>query len=306
MYYYPLSRYLRDQYGEKMYKIALDAGMTCPNRDGTLGTRGCIFCSRGGSGDFAEGSDGNLEAQIARAKQHVAAKARCRRYIAYFQSYSNTYAPLPRLRELFLPVICREDIGILSVATRPDCINEENAAFLHELARIKPVWVELGLQTIHERSAQQIRRGYPLADFERALSLLSGLHVIVHVILGLPGETREDMEATIRYVAHSGVSGIKIQLLHVLTDTDLYELYRCRPFHILEKEEYLELVTDFLELLPSSMVIHRLTGDGPKRTLAAPLWSADKKDVLNSLQDVMRRKDTVQGRRFAPETDSAV
>ena len=301
MYYYSLNQYLREQYGEKLYKLALSGGMSCPNRDGTKGTRGCIFCSQGGSGDFAEAFCGDTNCQIERAKARISAKTDCRRFIAYFQSYTNTYAPVDRLSALFTPVIARDDIAVLSVATRPDCIHAENAALLHRLNHKKPVWVELGLQTIHERTAEYIRRGYSLPAFEQAVTLLQGLHIVVHVILGLPGETRQDMEETVRYVAHCGVQGIKLQLLHVLTDTDLFELYQRKAFRVLEKEEYLELVTDLIEYLPPRMVVHRLTGDGPKRTLTAPLWSANKKDVLNSLRQRMLEKDTTQGRYFLPD-----
>ena len=300
MEYYSLNRYLHDQYGEKLYKLALSGGMTCPNRDGTKGTRGCIFCSQGGSGEFAEKNEGNLDLQIQRAKQRISAKAKCCRYIAYFQSYSNTYAPPEQLRNLFMPVILREDIGILSIATRPDCITEENAELLHTLNRIKPVWVELGLQTIHEDTAAYIRRGYSLSVFEQALSMLNGLHTVVHVILGLPGETKEQMKDTVRYVAQCGAQGIKFHLLHVLTDTDLYTEYLKGKIRVMEKEEYLDLVTDLIELLPPRMVIHRLTGDGAKKALAAPLWSANKKDVLNSLLKMMQTKNTTQGKFFLP------
>lgn len=280
-----LNEYCRERFGEKLYKLSLNGGMTCPNRDGTLGSRGCIFCSAGGSGDFAPSAALNMDQQLEEAKSRVSKKFRGSRYIAYFQAYTNTYAPVEYLRSLFLPVIQREEVAVLSIATRPDCLGEEVLALLEELNRIKPVWVELGLQTIHPETARFIRRGYPLEVYDRAVERLNGLgiHTVTHVILGLPGESREAMLDTVRYVVSRGSGGIKLQLLHVLEGTDLAEEYRAGRVPVMTLEEYAELVADCVALLPEEMVVHRLTGDGPKRILLAPLWSGDKKRVLNAV-----------------------
>lgn len=319
--YYSLDYYLKQTFGKKVYKLALDGGMTCPNRDGTIGTGGCIFCSAGGSGDFAAGRSVSVREQVEEAKTRVAKKMRSLppcdadpagnrtsetgSYIAYFQSYTNTYAPLPYLTSLFTEAISLPDICALSVATRPDCLPDETVALLASLNRIKPVWVELGLQTVHEKTAEFIRRGYPLSVFEDAYRRLkqAGLTVIVHVILGLPGETRDDMLATVRYLAGLSVDGIKLQLLHVLRGTDLDVLYRSGAFRTLELEEYLELIGRCLCLLPPETVIHRLSGDGPKSILTAPLWSRNKRMVLNSLTRYLKEHAIWQGKYYSPATD---
>ena len=284
-----VNEYCRKQFGQKVYKISLNAGMTCPNRDGTCGTSGCIFCSQGGSGDFAGDAALPVDAQIERAKERICRKYHGDRFIAYFQPYTNTYAPAETLRSIYEPVIHREDIAALSVATRPDCLPEETLELLGELNRIKPVWVELGLQTIHERTAKYIRRGYPLEMYDRAVRELNarGIHVITHLILGLPGESAEDQLESVRYVARSGSGGIKLALLHVLKGTGLAEEYEAGRVPVYSMEEYLELVRQCLMLLPEEMVVHRLTGDGPKKLLLAPLWTADKKRVLNALRPVL-------------------
>lgn len=296
MYYYSFNDYIKETFGEKLYKISLDGGMTCPNRDGTLGFGGCIFCSKGGSGEFAEPFCEDINLQIEKAKEKVKNKSKSKRFIAYFQSYTNTYEKTSYLKELFEKVIARDDIAALSIATRPDCIDEEKAQMLHLLNKTKPVFVELGLQSANEETAKYIRRGYSLAVFEKAMELLRGLHTVVHQIIGLPFETREDYFKTADYIANSGAKGIKLQLLHVLKGTQLHEEYKKGVFVTLEKEEYLNIVTDIIERLPRNMVIHRLTGDGAKKLLVAPLWSANKKDVLNSLSKMMREKNTVQGK----------
>lgn len=284
-----LNQYCREQFGEKLYKLSLNGGMTCPNRDGRLDTRGCIFCSAGGSGDFAPSAALSMEEQIQKAKARVSKKYHGSRYIAYFQAYTNTYAPVEALRELFQPVIRREDIAALSIATRPDCLGEKVLELLGELNEIKPVWVELGLQTIHPATAAYIRRGYPLEVYDKGLEALNalGLHTVTHVILGLPGEDREMMLDTVRYVgkAHSG--GIKLQLLHVLEGTDLAEEYRAGRVPVMTLEEYVSLVRDCVALLPEDMVVHRMTGDGPKGILLAPQWSGDKKRVLNAINKAL-------------------
>lgn len=280
-----VNEYCKQQFGQKLYKLSLDGGMTCPNRDGTLDTRGCIFCSAGGSGDFTPNRNKPIEEQINEAKQRVSAKYKGDKYIAYFQAYTNTYAPVETLRQIFIPVINRDDIAVLSIATRPDCLSDKVLALLDELNQIKPVWVELGLQTIHEKTADYIRRGYQLAVYDKAVCDLNaiGIHTITHIILGLPEETKEDMLASVRHVVLQKSKGIKLQLLHVLKNTDLAKDYQNGLFKTMEFEEYVDLVAECVKLLPPDMVVHRLTGDGPKSLLIAPLWSADKKRVLNAL-----------------------
>lgn len=280
-----LNDYCRAQFGEKLYKLSLNGGMSCPNRDGKIGTRGCIFCSAGGSGDFTPPLSMSIDEQIEDAKRRVADKFSGSRYVAYFQAYTNTYAPIGYLRKLFTPVIERGDIAALSIATRPDCLDDDVLELLRELNNKKPVWVELGLQTIHPASAEYIRRGYTLEVYDDAVKKLSamGIHTVTHVILGLPNETREDMLETVRHVKGIGSGGIKLQLLHVLEGTDLAEDYRAGKFEVLSFEDYISLVCDCVKEIGDSMVIHRLTGDGPKKLLLAPLWSGDKKRVINAI-----------------------
>lgn len=282
-----MNDYCRTRFGKKLYKLSLDGGFTCPNRDGTKGTGGCIFCSRAGSGDFAaRGPD--PDAQIEAAKARIAAKHKGGGYIAYFQSFTGTYAPAARLRELFTPVIRRPDIDVLSVATRPDCLPPDVLDLLAELNEKKPVWVELGLQTVRPESVSFIRRGYDTPVYDAAVRALKarGIYVITHIILGLPDETADDMEATLLHALRAGTDGVKLQLLHVLTDSDLYPLWLAGQIPTLTMEEYLGLLRRLLPLLPSGVAVHRLTGDGDKRTLAAPLWSADKKTVLNAIRNL--------------------
>lgn len=300
--YHSLDFYLRETFGRKVYKLSLNGGMTCPNRDGTLGTRGCIFCSEGGSGDFAEEMAGSLKAQMDRAKLRVAGKidAEAGAYIAYFQSYTNTYAPVSYLERLFSEAISLPEICGLSVGTRPDCLPDETVALLARLNAQKPVWVELGLQTIHDKTAEFIRRGYDLPVFADAYRRLkdAGITVVVHVILGLPGESREDMLATVRYLSRLHVDGIKLQLLHVLKGTDLDALYRSGEFSVMTLPEYLSLVGDCLKILPPETVIHRLSGDGPKSLLTAPLWSGNKRHVLNSMARYLKENGIFQGQEY--------
>ena len=300
MDYYSLNQYLKDTFGEKVYKIALDGGFTCPNRDGTLDTRGCIFCSGMGSGDFAGSRDESITRQIERGKEKLRGKIKSGKFIAYFQSFTNTYAPVTRLRQVYEEAIYHPDIVAVSIATRPDCLSEEVIDLLQELNKIKPIWVELGLQTVHQKTADYIRRCYDLPVFDEAVRRLHqiGLQVIVHVILGLPGETVEDMKTTVRYVGESGAEGIKLQLLHVIRGTDLEKEYLAGKFQTLEMEEYVNLVAECIALLPPGMVIHRMTGDGDKKTLVAPLWSADKKRVLNALKRALDLKERGQERNF--------
>ena len=296
MYYRSLNAYLRETFGCKVYKLALSTGCTCPNRDGTLGSRGCIFCS--GSGEFAASAALPIAEQITQAKRLVAAKAGPdARYIAYFQDYSNTYALADQLRPLFMDAIDQDDICALSIATRPDCLPPDILALLLELRKKKPVWVELGLQTIHASTAQYIRRGYPLSVFDDAVWRLKALdiHVIAHMILGLPGETPEMMVQTARYIGQSGADGIKLHLLHVLSGTDLAADYSTGKFETMPLDEYISVLEACLRVLPRSLVIHRMTGDGAKRSLIAPLWSADKKRVLNAINRRFLSDDLEQG-----------
>lgn len=291
MKYLSLNNYLKSTFGCKVYKISLNAGFTCPNRDGTIDTRGCIFCSKGGSGDFAEDASLSVEQQIEQGKKRVSGKIKDGKYIAYFQAFTNTYAPVDVLRERFTQAINHKDIVALSVATRPDCLGSDVLALLQELNGIKPVFVELGLQTIHQKTADYIRRGYALDVYDRAVADLKkiGVNIVVHVIIGLPGETKEDMLQTVRYVCNSRVNGIKLQLLHVIRGTDLEKDYADGKFEVLELDEYLDIIKDCVKIIPDDIVIHRLTGDGAKRDLVAPLWSADKKRVLNAINKALNQ-----------------
>ena len=285
MEYYSFNQYLKDTFGCKVYKISINAGFTCPNRDGTLGTRGCIFCSKGGSGDFAESSSLSVTEQIESGKQRVSKKIKSGKYIAYFQAFTNTYAPIEVLAEKYCEAINHPDIVGISIATRPDCLGEEVLTLLSEINKIKPVFVELGLQTIHEKTAEYIRRGYPLSVYDNAIKALKalGINTVVHLIIGLPNESREEMLESVEYACKSGADGIKLQLLHILKGTDLADDYLSGKFETLSMEEYLSIIKDCVEIIPKNVVIHRLTGDGPKKDLIAPLWSADKKSVLNAL-----------------------
>lgn len=300
--YHSLDYMLRERYGKKVYRVALNGGMSCPNRDGTLGKNGCIFCSQGGSGDFAASASLSITEQIDTQIASLSAKRPIHKYIAYFQAYTNTYAPVEYLRKIFTEAITHPDIVALSIGTRPDCLGDEVMELLYSLNRIKPVWVELGLQTIHERTAQYIRRGYPLSCFDDAVSRLrrGGIEVIVHTILGLPGESHEDILDTIRYLNAMDIQGIKLQLLHVLRGTDLAADYESGLFRTYEREEYLDLVIDCLEQLRPDIVIHRVTGDGPKELLIAPLWASRKREVLNLLHHRMKERQSFQGKAFKP------
>lgn len=292
-HFYSVNEYLKDTYGVKMYKLALNGGMNCPNRDGLIDTRGCIFCSAGGSGDFAC-------TNVDDAKKLISNKYTGNNFIAYFQSYTNTYADVSYLRNLFMPVINNPDVKILSIATRPDCLDDSVITLLDELNKIKPVWIELGLQTIHKKTSDYIRRGYELDIFTDAVKRLnnSDIKVIVHMILGLPGESDEMMLDTARFIANSGAWGIKLQLLHVLKGTDLADDHNNHLFETMTMDNYIRLIGRIIELLPPDMVIHRLTGDGPKKILIAPLWSADKKRVHNSLMQYFTNNNIIQGRNY--------
>lgn len=282
-----LNEYLRDRFGCKVYKIALNGGFTCPNRDGTLGTGGCIFCSAGGSGEFAEDSSLSITEQIDRGKKRVSDKIRDGKYIAYFQAYTGTYAPTDRLRKLYTEAISHSDIVALSVATRPDCLPADVLDLLEDLCKIKPVFIELGLQTVHDHSIRYIRRGYENAVYDKAVSELHkrGIEVITHVIIGLPGESKEDIVNAVRYACDKGTDGIKLQLLHVLKGTDLETDYNKGLVNILSEDEYIDILKSCVAVIPDNVVIHRLTGDGDKKLLVAPLWSGNKKHVYNRIRN---------------------
>lgn len=311
--YHSLDYELKRIYGQKIYKLSLNGGMSCPNRDGSLGNRGCIFCSEGGSGDFAAGPDQSITTQIEAAKLLVKTKIKepeNAKYIAYFQAYTNTYAPVLYLQKIFMEAINHPDIVILSIATRPDCLNDDILTLLSELNQIKPVWIELGLQTIHERSANFIRRGYPLSIFEEKVYQLYqlGIPVVVHAILGLPKETKHDMLMTMEYISKLPVQGIKLQLLHILKGTDLGTMYVEGKFtEILSLEDYITILIACLEILSEDIIIHRITGDGPKKLLLAPLWSSNKKLVLNSIHNKMKEVNSYQGKNYkAPNNASDI
>ncbi len=300
--YHSFDYMLKERFGEKIYKVALNGGMTCPNRDGTLGSRGCIFCSAGGSGDFAGSRQDSITQQIEKQAFSIRQKRGVAKFIAYFQAYTNTYAPVDYLRKIYTEAISHPDIVAVSIGTRPDCLDNDILQLLEELNQKKPVWVELGLQTIHETTAQYIRRGYPLSCFEQAVSELRkrNLDVIVHTILGLPGETPNQILSTIEYLNHQDIQGIKLQLLHVLKGTDLADDYLAGKFQVYTMEEYLNLVIDCLEHLNPEIVIHRLTGDGPKDLLIAPLWSSAKRTVLNTLHRECKLRHSFQGKKYKP------
>lgn len=280
-----VSEYLKEKYGCKVYKIAISADVTCPNRDGKIGYKGCIFCSAGGSGEFAASKNKSIKDQINDAKNKINSKINNGKYIAYFQSFTNTYAPIEYLRKIYYEAINEPDVEILSIATRPDCISQQVLNLLSEINEIKPVWVELGLQTIHKSSADYIRRGYDLDVYDQAVNDLRkrNIDVIVHVILGLPGESIDDMVETVKYVVNSGASGIKLQLLHVLKGTDLEKEYEAGKFKTMTMDEYINLLKVLKQYIPDKVIVHRLTGDGPKKLLIAPKWSANKKKVLNTI-----------------------
>jgi len=290
MEYLSFNKYLKDKFGQKVYKISLDGGFTCPNRDGKIDTRGCIFCSKGGSGDFAQNRNLSITEQIESGKKIVKKKIKSGKYIAYFQAFTNTYAPVEILRAKYSEAIKHPDIVALSIATRPDCLGDDVIELLDEMNKIKPVFVELGLQTIHNDSAKYIRRGYSLEVYNEAVKKLKniGVNIVVHIILGLPNESEEDMLESVKYVCQSQIDGIKLQLLHIIAGTDLAKDYEKGLFKTLEFDEYVELIAKCVAIIPKNIVIHRLTGDGAKKDLIAPLWSADKKRVLNAINKALR------------------
>ena len=299
--YHSLDYEMKHRFGEKVYKISLDGGLTCPNRDGTLDTRGCIFCSGNGSGDFAAPRCSSVTAQITQGIEGIKKRKQVgRKFIAYFQSFTNTYAPVSYLEPLYKEALSHPDVVMLSIATRPDCLPPDVLQLLAECNRIKPVIVELGLQTSSEATAQFIRRGYPLSVYEDAVTKLKGLgiEVVTHVIAGLPGETKQDFYNTLSHVAACHSDGIKIQLLHILKGTDLAALYESGQCTVLTQEEYIDLVLHSIALLPPEMTIHRLTGDGPKELLLAPLWSSRKREVLNEIHKQLKQQNIWQGKEY--------
>ena len=293
--FYSLNEYLQSTFGEKVYKLSIDLGLTCPNRDGTLDTRGCIFCHNGSS-HFAE-CGSNIDEQIEKAKQRVVNKTKANKFIAYFQSFTNTYAPIEFLSDVFYKVIKRDDIVAISIGTRPDCISSEVLDLLENLNKIKPVWIELGLQTSNEKSAEYIRRCYENLVYEKTVKKLKqrNITVITHIILGLPNETNEDMVNSVKYAVRCGTDGLKLQLLHILKGTDLYEDYKLGKVTPLTLYEYIDILFECIRIIPKHIVIHRITGDAPKKLLVEPLWSADKKTVLNIINREMNNRNIIQG-----------
>ena len=298
MNYYSLNEYLKSTFGEKVYKISLNGGMICPNRDGTLSDKGCMFCTRGGSGEFSADNLLSVSEQIEQAKLRIKSKSDCKKFIAYFQPFTNTYSDVKYLKKIFYEAINHCEVAALSIATRPDCLGEDVLSLLSELNKIKPVWIELGLQTIHKSTSDYIRRCYELDVYDTAVENLHsiGINVITHIILGLPFETKEMMLQSVKYVGNR-TDGIKLQLLHVLKGTDLQKDYEKGLFKTLTLEEYADILCDCIEALPKNVVIHRLTGDGDKKLLVAPLWSADKKRVLNTINKIFKDKNVTQGKR---------
>ncbi len=295
--YYSLNEYLKKTFGEKVYKLSIDLGLTCPNRDGSLDTRGCIFCLEGSS-HFAS-ADGDISSRIESAKALVAKKTKADKFIAYFQSYTNTYAPIDFLKKVFYETAKREDIVAISIATRPDCLSDEVLELLSDINSIKPVWVELGLQSSNEETAKYIRRCYENEVYASAVENLNriGIEVITHIIIGLPNETVADVINSVDFAVKSGTRGIKLQLLHVLRGTDLCKDYEKGLFNTLTLDEYMEILFACIERLPEDIVVHRITGDAPKKHLVAPLWSADKKTVMNTIRREMELRDIRQGKR---------
>ncbi|MEF2919764.1 MAG: TIGR01212 family radical SAM protein [Acutalibacteraceae bacterium] len=298
MSFYSANKYYKEIFGTKVYKISLNGGMTCPNRDGTVGTGGCIFCSSSGSGDFSPVSTLSIENQIESAIQLVSNKIKQDKFIAYFQSFTNTYAPVDYLEKIFTQAINHPKIVALSIGTRPDCLSDDVLQLLDKLNKIKPVFVEIGLQTIHQATAEYINRCYPLSTYDTAVKNLKkiNINVIVHIILGLPYESEEMMYNTVKYVCNSGIDGIKLQLLHILKDTKLADDYAMGKFEVLTLEKYTDIICNCIEIIPKNIVIHRITGDGAKKILIAPLWSGNKKMVLNTINKALTERKIVQGK----------
>lgn len=298
--YHTLSDYYKDTFGEKVYKLAIDGGFTCPNRDGTIHDKGCIFCSESGSGDFAANRNLDMRERVLKAKELLSSKTKAKKFIVYFQSFTNTYDTVEHLKIIYESAIIDDSIVGLSIATRPDCLSDDVILLLKDLNTKLKVYIELGLQSIHQRTAAFIRRGYPLSVYDLALTKLkeAGLPVITHVIIGLPGETKEDILETVNYVAATHTHGIKLQLLHILKDTDLHTYYNKHPFKIFTLKEYIDLVQASIRCLPPETVLYRLTGDGPKDLLIEPMWSLDKRKVLGTIAKELKATGSYQGQDF--------
>ena len=298
--YNSLNKELRRIFGGKVIKLSIDGGFTCPNRDGTKGTRGCIFCGEEGSGEFASSSCLPLKEQVRSQKELLSNKWKADKYIIYFQSFTNTYAPVERLKKLYYEALKIEGVVGIAIATRPDCLDDEVIELLAELNRKTFLWVELGLQTIHEETAKFIRRGYDLAVYDQAIKRLkeNNIRVVTHLIIGLPKESREDILESVKYVAKTNTWGIKLHSLYIQRDTDLYDYYLRKPFSIMTLEEYVNIVVDALEILPKSMIVHRLTGDGKRGLLVEPKWTLNKIKVLTSIDKELKNRDSYQGKLF--------
>jgi len=298
--YHSLNCFLRNKFGEKIFKISLDGGFSCPNRDGTISSGGCLFCSERGSGDFAGDSELSIHKQFSEVKEMMAKKWKEGKYIAYFQAYTNTYAAVEVLREKYYEAINEEGVVALAIATRPDCLEEDVLDLLEEINKKVYVWVELGLQTSCDETAKKINRGYKLEVFENAVEKLKTRNIdyVVHSIFGLPGESKEQMLKTVDYIAHSGARGIKFHLLHLMEDTPMVKLYEKGELEFLEQEEYIELICRSIALLPKEMVVHRLTGDSPRNLLIGPMWSLKKWEILNDIDKTMENNGYYQGLDF--------
>lgn len=300
--YHSLNYFLRNKFGEKVFKISLDGGFSCPNRDGKISSGGCLFCSERGSGDFAGDREFSITKQFIDIKEMMAHKWKSGKYIAYFQAYTNTYAPIEELREKYEEALKQESVVAMAIATRPDCLDDDVLDLLEEINNRVYLWIELGLQTCNDETAKLINRGYKLEVFEGAMRRLKerNIDVVVHDILGLPGETKEDMLKTINYIAHSGAKGIKLHLLHLMEHTPMVKLYKQGKLEFLSQEDYVELITKGITLIPKDMVVHRLTGDAPRNLLIGPMWSLKKWEVLNSIDKTMEENDLWQGKNYTP------
>jgi radical SAM protein (TIGR01212 family) len=300
--YHSLNYFLRGKFGEKVFKISLDGGFSCPNRDGKISSGGCLFCSERGSGDFAGNREVSITKQFNYIKEMMAQKWKNGKYIAYFQAYTNTYAPIAELRKKYEEALNQEDVVAIAIATRPDCLDDDVLDLLEEINNKVYLWIELGLQTCNDETAKIINRGYKLEVFENAMKKLKerNIDVVVHDILGLPSESKEDMLKTIDYIAHSGAKGIKLHLLHLMKHTPMVKLYEAGKLEFLSQEDYIELITRGITLLPKDMVVHRLTGDAPRNLLIGPMWSLKKWEVLNSIDKELEENDLWQGKNYTP------
>ena len=298
--YYSLNYYLRNKFGEKVYKISLDGGFTCPNRDGRVGRGGCTFCSASGSGDYAGSRALSINKQFEDRKEMMEKKWKDGKYIAYFQAYTNTYAPVDILRKKYEEALQQKGVVALSIATRPDCIDDEIADLLEEISKKTYLWVELGLQTINDNTAKNFNRGYDLKVFDESLKKLKdrNIEVVVHTIFGLPGESKEDMLKTVDYVAHSGVQGVKFHLLHLMEETKMVEQYKSGELKLMTQEDYIDTICKAVTIIPEEMVVHRLTGDAPRELLIGPMWSLKKWEVLNAIDKALEDNDLWQGKNY--------